>query len=407
MPSRPPFRAVPFILLSLFAFGLVSVSASSAADALQVPAASAPASDPRQLFQRGEAALAKGDLDQAEAAFRAVLVADPQAAAAYSNLGVIAMRRKQWDSAIRNLKKAQQLAPKVPGIRLNIGIAEYRRANYLAAIPPLASVLRDEPDSLQARYLLGLCYMFVEKYSDALNTLEPLWPKLNNDFMYLYVLGISAFNSGNKTLDQKSLARLLEIGEDKPEFHLLLGKAFLNHYENAKALKEFESAAEVNPNLPFLHFNFGMVYQRMRKYDLAEAEYRRDIALEPDMAYNYQQLGEIFLSTGRDADAQKAFRDALQHEPRLPTSLLELAKIDLRNGKNQDALKSLDSAEKLAPDNQNIHYLRGQALLKLGRKQEARKELATAQKIMDASINKDRANMNATPVPNPELTQQP
>jgi hypothetical protein len=40
-------------------------------------------------------------------------------------------------------------------------------------------------------------------------------------------------------------------------------------------------------------------------------------------------------------------------------------------------------------------------------KQEALKELAAAQKIMNASLNGDIAKMNANPVPNPELAQQP
>jgi len=44
--------------------------------------------------------------------FRKVLAADPKAGAAYANLGVIAMRRKQWDEALKNLKKAERLSPK-------------------------------------------------------------------------------------------------------------------------------------------------------------------------------------------------------------------------------------------------------------------------------------------------------
>jgi len=40
--------------------------------------------------------LQSGDLQAAEDAFRKVLAADPKAGAAYANLGVIAMRRKQW-----------------------------------------------------------------------------------------------------------------------------------------------------------------------------------------------------------------------------------------------------------------------------------------------------------------------
>jgi len=70
------------------------------------------ASDPQAWFQKGQTALQSGDLQAAEDAFRKVLAADPKAGAAYANLGVIAMRRKQWDEALKNLKKAESFPPK-------------------------------------------------------------------------------------------------------------------------------------------------------------------------------------------------------------------------------------------------------------------------------------------------------
>jgi len=62
------------------------------------------------------------------------------------------------------LKKAEQLDPKMSGVRLNVGIVEFRRANYSGAIAPLRSVVREQPDSAQARYLLGLCEVLTEHY---------------------------------------------------------------------------------------------------------------------------------------------------------------------------------------------------------------------------------------------------
>jgi len=117
--------------------------------------------DVAKIFQHGQFALQAGELDSAEVDFRKVLRADPQAAAAYVNLGVIEMRRKNWDKALVELRRAEKLAPTMAGIRLNIGLAEYKRGNYPDAIMPLGAALRDQPDAVQPRYLLGLCYSFV------------------------------------------------------------------------------------------------------------------------------------------------------------------------------------------------------------------------------------------------------
>ena len=142
----------------------------------------------QELFEAGEAALRNGDLASAERSFRAVLAVNSQAAGAYANLGVIEMRRKQWHPALAMLRRAEGLAPEVPGIRLNIGLAYYREGDYRSAIAPFKSVVRDVPGSMQARYLLGLCYLFVARYADAVATLEPLWPQASDQLNYLYAL---------------------------------------------------------------------------------------------------------------------------------------------------------------------------------------------------------------------------
>src|ERR1700739_4765953 len=91
-----------------------SVAQSSSA------AANSPAvADVQKTFAEGEDALRRGELDGAEAAFRKVLAADPRSGAAYANLGVIAMRRKDWDHALSLLQKAEKLEPKMAGIRLD------------------------------------------------------------------------------------------------------------------------------------------------------------------------------------------------------------------------------------------------------------------------------------------------
>jgi Flp pilus assembly protein TadD len=114
---------------SLARFGAPSQAASSARPE-QI--------DPQAWFVKGQAALQSGDLDAAEKAFRKVLSVDARSAASYANLGVIAMRRKEWEQALELLQKAEHLDPKMAGIRLNIGLVEYRRANYAGAIAPLA-----------------------------------------------------------------------------------------------------------------------------------------------------------------------------------------------------------------------------------------------------------------------------
>ena len=371
----------------------------------KTPVAARP--NPAAWFAEGQAALQKGDLEAAEAAFRRVLTVDPASGAAYSNLGVIAMRRKEWDKAITLLRKAEALEPKMAGIRLNIGLAEYRRGNYSAAIAPFASVLREQPDSEQARYLLGLCEVFTKRYAEAVKVLQPLWPQKSDDVLYLYLIDIAAVESGQKDLDEKILSQMIHAGGQTAEYHLILGKAFLNRFDVLEAKTELELTETMNPNLPFLHMNLGITYMRMGDFERAESEFQKDIHLEPDLADNYEQLGVLYTKMQKDEEAEKAFREALKRDAKNSEAYLGLAKLYRKQDKSAEALKMVDAALRLSPEINGGHYVRGRILSSLGREKEARAEFAAHQKALATSLNKERAALEEGQVPNPELTREP
>jgi tetratricopeptide (TPR) repeat protein len=317
------------------------------------------------------------------------------------------MRRKDWDRAMAMLQKAERLAPKESGIRLNIGLVEYRRGNYAAAIKPLSSVVRDLPDSEQARYLLGLCTFFTERYGEAVTILEPLWSEMSRDVMYLYVLDIAAHSAGKNDVEEKALARMIEVGSSAPEFHLILGKAYLYRRQLNEALSELNLASNADPNLPFVHLNLGIVYMRLNQNESAEAEFLKGVAIEPDLADNYEQLGILSLRLQREADAERYLKEAIQHDPRMPTSHFVLAKIYLQQQEFQQALGAIDSALRLATDSQSVHYLRGRILTRLGRREEAEAEFSAAQRILGSVLKKEVEDPEEDRIPNPELTRQP
>jgi len=379
-------------------------SGSSTPKALPVAQSAA---QPAQVFQAGQNALNLNHLDEAEHDFRQVLALDPRSGAAYANLGVVYMRRKQWTKALENLRKAEQLTPQVAGIRLNIGLAYYRQNEFQKAIEPFESVVRDQPDALQPRYLLGLCYFFTERWANAAQTLEPLWPQESAQLSYLYVLSIAAHRAGEKELDDRATAQLIKAGENSPEFHLFMGKAHLNLEQYDLALADFQAAAAADPKLTFVHFNLGLTYLKKQDYEHARDEFLKDAAVEPDLALNYDELGDVYSLLEQDSNAEKSYREALQRDPRLINSYLGLTKIYLRQQIYRKALTTVDAAIKLDPNNTNAHYLRGQTLLRLGHKEEGKKELETSVRIDNQRRAEREKQVESGTVPSPELLQEP
>ncbi len=393
------------LLVALLFASVVAISAQSSSTPTVPKARAALPPDPAKIFQSGQDALNQGYLDEAEHDFRQVLALDPQAGAAYANLGVLYIRRKQWSKALENLDRAERLMPHEPGVRLNIGLAYFRQNEFLKAIPLFESVVRDQPQAVQPRHLLGLCYFFTERWADAANTLEPLWPQELQQLSYLYVLAISAHRAGRKDLDDRATLQLTRVGEGSPEFHLFMGKAHLNLEQYDLALADFQAAAEANPKLTFVHFNLGLAYLKKQDYERARDEFLKDAAIEPDLALNYDELGDVYSLLQQDGEAEKNYREALRRDPNLVNSYLGLAKIYQREQKYQPALRALDSAGKLASGRTDVHYLRGQTLIHLGRKEEGKKELEASVRMENERRAERQKQLESGTVPSPELMQ--
>lgn len=393
-PRRKPLRLNAVFLLLLFVPSGVSGQSGAGRD-------------PQTLFQAAEAALGAGKLDEAERDFLQVVEINPGVAGAYANLGVIHMRRKQWPQALKMLRKAEKLAPGVAGIRLNIGLVYFRQNDFLRAIQPFESVVQQSPDSYQARYLLGLCYFFNNRWTDAIGTLEPLWEKASDQLNYLYVLEHAAEKAKNPALESKAAARLVEIGEGSPEFHLLMGKAHLNRGEDDDAVKELEAAYKGDPKLPFIHFNLGLAYAHKQNYNRARAEFHQDIEMEPDVPFSYEQLGSLESTSGNEDEAAKNYRSALKLDPQLINSHLGLAKIEEHRRHYAAALAELDHVIRLDSGNAGARYLRGQVLVHSGREKEGREELAVAAKMLNEQRAARHKELEGETVPSPELAREP
>jgi tetratricopeptide (TPR) repeat protein len=368
-------------------------------------ASSGATGDPAKLFQKGRDALNQNRLDEAEHYFRQVLAVNPQVGDAYTNLGVVYMRRKQWAKALDMFRKAEGLMPHEAGVRLNIGLVYFRENEFLKAIPSFESVLRDQPDALQPRYLLGLCYFFAERWADAANTLEPLWAQESGQLSYLYVLSIAAHRAHKKDLDERATAQLVKAGEGSPEFHLFMGKAHLNLEQYDLALTDFQAAAQANPTLTFVHFNLGLTFLKKQDYEHARDEFLKDAAVEPDLALNYDELGDVYSLLQQNGDAEKNYREALRRDPRLVNSYVGLTKIYQQQEKYLQALRAIDAAGKLDPGRTDIHYVRGQVLMHLGRKEEGRKELETSVRIDNERRAAREKQVESGTLPSPELLQ--
>jgi tetratricopeptide (TPR) repeat protein len=337
--------------------------------------------DPKDVFERGQRALAAGRYADAERDFDHLLQMGLRSAPVYTNLGVAHLRAGNIEGAIRMLKEAKKLAPAMTGIDLNLGLAYYKQREFKQAAPYFAAVLSADPTNIQAHYLNGICHFMMDEFDATVSALGPIEDREQNDLEYLFMLGISYGKLKRASDAQRIFARLVEAGGDTPHLHLLLGKAYLalDDYQNAQT--ELEKNAASDSRLPYSHYYLGMLYQKLGKSDAAAAEFEKETEISPNDPWAYEEFSKIKLDQGDTSAAISLLEKAVARNPDAPTLQAALAKGYVEASQPQRAIPRLKHAIELDPKNGNYHYQLGRAYLKAGRQREASAEMATARQL--------------------------
>lgn len=120
--------------------------------------AAEPTAPARAAFERGEAALSAGRLDEAGAAFREALAATPGYAAALDGLGSVLFRKGQVSEAIARFREATQADPHFKMAFFNLGYAARKAGDATTAAQAYERYTQLEPDDADGYYGLGESY---------------------------------------------------------------------------------------------------------------------------------------------------------------------------------------------------------------------------------------------------------
>jgi tetratricopeptide (TPR) repeat protein len=353
--------------------------------------------DPKAVAEHGQRALSAGQYAAAEHDFNQLLKLGVHSASVYSNLGVVYLRTSRADEAIRVLLKAKALAPGVTGIRLNLGLAYFRKREFKMAAPYFGDVLASEPANLQAHYLKGLCHFMMDDLPAAIASFEPIQDREQDDLEFLFMLGTS-YGMVKRTDDSRRIfERLVAAGGDTPHLHLLLGKAYLALNQLEPAETELRRAAEAN-SLPYAHYYLARLYEQKGDLDRAISEWEKEIAVFPENIWAYKELAETRQDRGETPAAIALLEKGTARNPDSPDLLTFLARAYLQSSDAACAIPLLKRALALDPGNGSTHFQLGRAYQASGHPQEAQSEMAKARTLMKGTsegkmgaLSRDRA----------------
>jgi tetratricopeptide (TPR) repeat protein len=228
----------------------------------------------------------------------------PAVADSYNNLGAIAATNSDYSSAVTYFERASEWNPSLEGLDYNWGRAAFAGSLYADAILPLSRYVKAHPDDSGARSVLGLSQFLSGKYSDCVETLQPVErTELAPQVEYAYAS--SLVESGQIRAGTERLLALKRVHSEIPDVHRALAEAFERQGDQKRAIEELHAAIQLSPQDSGSHYDLGKI--ELAEGNSAEAipELEAAVRLSPKSKEFHYELADAYTAAHRPADAQK------------------------------------------------------------------------------------------------------
>lgn len=267
-----------------------------------------------------EALLSGGKLAESEQAYRTILKAQPENAAAWYGLGRIYAARGEQQGALESYRRACDLFP-------NYGAAQYA----------LALAYRKQGN-------IGESDRRLQMYERNKTALPPLDDPLSAE--------VRELNAGALS-------------------HIRRAAALERAGRIEDAIAEHETALQIDPKLAQAHVNLISLYGRLGQFDKACRHYREAVSLDPKQADSYYNYGVLLFERKDYSEAKQAFEHALRINPYHAQAHNNLGYLLEQQGRLEQALAHYDKAIESQPDYRMAHFHAGRILANQRKYQEA------------------------------------
>ena len=309
-------------------------------------------------------------------------------------------RQNKPDAAIPILQELRAEPHPVPGAAHELGVAYYRKAEYLLALAPLKAALEENAGDKEAIQLLGLTYFHIGQPALAIPFLEKVhswYPSANVDASY--VLGYCYMLTKNYEQARHSFATLFNVPTDAAASYLFMARMLLRQGFDPVAEEHAFKAVALDPRLPLAHFLLGEFYLYKSNLPKAIEQLEEELRINPAYAGTYDRLADAYYRSGRFDEAQKLLQRAILLDANASGPYILMGKVLLKKNEADLSLLYLKRAVKMDANNFITHHLLGQAFRSLGKNQEADRELKLAEQLQSAQNPK----LENPQVENPKL----
>ena len=195
-------------------------------------------------------------------------------------------------------------------------MAESQHGQYDQSAEKLTTVLKTDPDSVPAHYILGLNYYRMHQFPLAVEHLHRVMQLSPEYALASYQLGLAYARNGDMDDAEQTMKRALELDPTNFDAAYNLGAVYLQKKMVPEAVAALHQSVTINPDYEPAHKALGDVLLYQGHMDEALAELRRAEELRPDDPAIHASLARVFAAKGMNQEAQEEMRRAQQAQPR-------------------------------------------------------------------------------------------
>jgi len=304
--------------------------------------------DPRQIFQQALTEQQQGDLQAAARNYEELLRLQPHLLAAEANLGTVLAGLGHFNAAIAHDRAALGLAPGNTGLLLNLGLAYYKKNDFVHASEQFHRVHEAAPGDLRVAILLGECELHLNHAAEAVALLQPFEANHAGDLDLAWVFGRALIRDGHAS---EGVQQVVQVARQRQsaEAWTLAARTYLGIEDFDHARSSVDNALRLNPRLPGIHTLDGRIDAFEGQDDRAAEAFRQALAATPKDAEALTDLGTVLYAKHQMEEAAADLEEALHLQPASTLARYELARVEAAQGKTAAAIQHLEEVERAKP----------------------------------------------------------
>jgi tetratricopeptide (TPR) repeat protein len=271
-----------------------------------------------------------------------------------------------------------------PRVALVRGVAYYHAnqpAKAIEALGPLLETLPEGAERREAVSVLGLSRYLSGHVVEAIPLLEQAQSWAQRDGELAYVLGMAYVQTLQTAKARETWGRAFGVAPDSPAGRLVTAQMMVRAQLDELAEAELKAALAQDPRLPRANYLLGQTAIFRGRLDEGVALLRRELEINPGDAMAFYRLGDAYARQLKWDEATAALQRSIWLNPFFSGPYVLLAKAYAKRGDAAAAEGMLRRAIDYDPNNKAAHYQLGQLLQQAGRSEEAKRELELAERL--------------------------